>query len=163
MKGTVRSAMLVASGILAVAVMARPTMAEGPAASSGWTLHIDAKLHFPGKPDMIAHHFCKAVRGGITECHLYDSDEANARLVGVEVIVGPEVYGQFTAEEKAMWHYHKVEIPKVSATLPDLSPEEGAKVVKGIEETYGKIYLLWDPAHGDLPTGHPTVTVLGLH
>jgi hypothetical protein len=59
-----------------------------------------------------------------------------------------------------MWHYHKTEIAKVSATLPDLSPEEAAKVVKSIEETYGKIYLVWDPGLQSLPTGNPSVTVL---
>ena len=109
---------------------------------------------------MIAHHACKAVAGGMTQCLLFESDEPDARLVGVEVIVGPEVYGAFSAEEKAMWHYHKTEIPKVQATLPDLSAEEAAKVVKSIEETYGKIYLLWDPSANNVATGSPSVTIL---
>ncbi len=137
-----------------------PSMAADPKPAEGWTLHIDAKLHFPGKPDMIAHHYCKPVAGGLTECQLYDSDSPNARLVGTEVIVSPDVYKRFSAGEKKMWHYHKVEIPKVSATLPDLSAEDAAKVVKSIEDTYGKIYLLWDPAKGDRPVGRPTVTIL---
>ncbi len=134
--------------------------AAGPQPSEGYTLHIDAKLHFPGQPDMIAHHYCKGVAGGLTECLLFDSDAPDARLVGVEVIVGPDVYATFSADEKMLWHYHKEEIPKVSATLPDLSAEEAAKVVKSIEDTYGKIYLLWDPGTTNVPTGQPSVTVL---
>ena len=51
--------------------------------SEGWTLHIDAIKHFPGNPDLIAHHYCKAVVGGLLECRLYDSDAPDARLVGV--------------------------------------------------------------------------------
>lgn len=128
--------------------------------SEGWTLHIDAKKHFPGNPELIAHHYCKGVAGGFYECQLYDSDAPDARLVGVEVVVPAETYNKFSAQEQAMWHYHKTEIPKVQATLPDLSPEEAAKVLKSLEETYGKIYLLWDPSSGDLPIGNPNVYVL---
>ena len=134
--------------------------AGNPRASDGWTLHISAKMHFPGKPEMLAHHYCKGVSGGLTECQLYDSNAPDARLVGVEVIVDPATYAKFSAAEKATWHYHRVEIPLVAATLLDMSPEEAAKVLKKIEDTYGKIYLLWDPALQSLPTGKPSITVL---
>ena len=133
--------------------------AGNPKPSEGWGLHIDALLHFPGKPGMVAHHYCKPVQG-LIECQLYDSDAPNARLVGIETIVDAATYAKFPEAEKRMWHYHKTEIPKVSATLPDLSAEEAAKVVKSIEETYGKIYLAWDPGLETLPAGSPSVTIL---
>jgi hypothetical protein len=76
------------------------------------------------------------------------------------VIVSPETYKTFSAAEKARWHYHKAEMPKVSATLPDLSPEEAAKVVKEIEGTYGKVYLLWDPGKGQPAVGQPSLSIL---
>jgi hypothetical protein len=136
----------------------KPTMATKP--SDGWTLHIDAKMHFPGKSDMIAHHYCKSVAGGLTQCQIYDSDNPDARLVATEVIVGPETYNKFDAKEKKLWHYHKTEIPKVDAKLPDLSADEAAKTVKSIEETYGKVYILWDPSKQDLPIGRPTLSIL---
>jgi hypothetical protein len=41
--------------------------------TEGWTLHIDAKRHFPSKPNLLAHHYCKEVSGGLTECQIYDS------------------------------------------------------------------------------------------
>lgn len=110
--------------------------------SAGFTLHIDAEKHFPGNDKKIAHHYCKPVSGGLTECQLYDSDTKDARLVGVETIVDTKTWQGFSDEEKGVWHYHKEEIPKINAKLPDLSAEEAAKVVKSIEETYGKIYLL---------------------
>ncbi len=128
--------------------------------TEGWTLHIDAKRHFPSKPNLLAHHYCKEVSGGLTECQIYDSDRPDAKLVGVEVIVSPETYQTFSAAEKARWHYHKTEIPKVSATLPDLSPEEAAKVVKKLEGTYGKVYLLWDPGKGQPAVGQPSLSIL---
>lgn len=128
--------------------------------ASNFALHIDAERHFPGDDKKIAHHYCKQVSGGLTECQLYDSDSPNARLVGVELVVPTDTYNQFDDTEKALWHYHKEEIPKVNAKLPDLSQDEAAKVVKSLEETYGKVYLLWDPSKGDQPVGQPSVNVL---
>lgn len=127
--------------------------------SSGWDLHIDAIRHFSGKAEMVAHHYCKQV-SGMWECQLFDSDSADARLVGVEVVVDTPTYNSFTQAEKANWHYHKEEIPKVEAKLPDLSAEEAAKVVATLEETYGKIYLLWDPGLGNQPVGNPSLNIL---
>jgi hypothetical protein len=127
--------------------------------ADGWTLHIDAKKHVPKIPDMIVHHYCKKVSGGLVECQLYDSDKPDARLIGVEVIVGKETWNKFSNKEKSLWHYHKTEIPKVEATLPDVSAEEGAKILQGIEETYGKVFILWNPANIE-PVGKPVVSIL---
>ena len=128
--------------------------------SDGWTLHIDAKRHIPKMPDLVVHHYCKQVSGGLTECQLYDSDKPDARLIGVEMVVGAETYKKFSSKEKALWHYHKIEIPKVDAVLPDLSPEEAAKTLKGMEESYGKVYILWNPAKSESPVGKPVISIL---
>ncbi|HEV2358288.1 MAG TPA: DUF1264 domain-containing protein [bacterium] len=133
---------------------------DSPRPTEGWTLHITAKMHFPGKPEMLAHHFCKTVAGGLIECQLYDSAAPDARLVGVETIVSAATYAKFSPAEKALWHYHRVEIPLVSAAVLDMSPDEAAKVVNSIVDTYGKIYLVWDPSVQSLPTGRPSITVL---
>jgi len=164
MRRNMRMALIVAAVVGVAWLLAAASIQRAPAAgakpSDGWTLHITAKMHFPGKPAMLAHHFCKTVSGGLTECQLYDSGAPDARLVGVEMIVDPATYAKFSEAEKALWHYHRVEIPLVAATLLDMSPEEAAKVLNHIEDTYGKIYLLWDPALQTLPTGRPSITVL---
>ncbi len=126
----------------------------------GFTLHIDAEKHFPGDDKRVAHHYCKQVKGGMVECQLYDSDDKDAGLVGVETVVPTDVWKGFDAKEQSLWHYHREEIPKVNAKLPDLSPEEAAKVVETLNETYGKIYLLWDPTKSELPIGQPSITML---
>ncbi len=126
----------------------------------GFNLHIDAEQHFPGDDKKIAHHYCKQVKGGMFECQLYDSDDKDARLVGVETVVDTKTWQGFDAGEKGLWHYHKEEIPKINAKLPDLSEEEAAKVVETLNETYGKVYLLWDPAVSELPVGNPSITIL---
>lgn len=136
-------------------------VAAGTTPTQGWTLHIDAQKHFgDAHPNEIAHHWCKPVSGGLFECQIYDSDAPDARLVEVETIVAPAVYNAFSPSEQAYWHYHKVEIPKVNAVLPDMTPEQAAKTLASMSDTYGKVWMLWDPASSINPVGAPTVVVL---
>lgn len=130
--------------------------------SQGWNLHIDAEQHFgTAHPKEIAHHWCKAVSNGLSECQIYNSDAPDAQLVAVETIVSAPTYKSFPADEQAMWHWHKTEIAKVNATLPDTPPDQVKKIVDSLTDTYGKIWLLYDPmATNGLPTGEPSVTVL---
>ena len=142
----------------------KPAEASAPAMpSAGWTLHIDALKHFGGgHPSQVAHHWCKAVAGGLLECQIYDSDAANARLVEIETVVPPAVWKTFSKSEQALWHYHRVEIPKVSATLPGMPPAQQKSVVASMLETYGKLWLLWNPLDtaSGWPTGKPSIIVL---
>ncbi|SDW26425.1 DUF1264 domain-containing protein [Marinobacter mobilis] len=123
--------------------------------TSGWALHIDAKRHITGDVNAVAHHYCKELPGGVTACQLYDSDALNARLVGVEFIIGAEAYAALPETEQALWHYHKEEIGVVDPVMPDMTEEEAAEFVKSVEETYGKIFLIWNTAQDELPVGQP--------
>lgn len=83
-----------------------------------------------------------------------------AKLVGVETIVPTAVWQTLSASKRALWHYHKVEIKKVHATLPGLSEAEAAKAIASISKTYGKVWILWDPAKSKDPIGQPSITIL---
>ncbi len=163
---TVLSAIALCAAFIAGALVARSLppagAATGPQPTQGWTLHIDAEKHFGDQhPTEIAHHWCKPVENGLTECQLYSSDAPNATLIGVETIVSPATYKSFPASEQSLWHYHRDEIPKVNATMPDLSADDAKKVTASILDTYGKIWLLYDPmSTNNQPTGEPSVTVL---
>lgn len=141
---------------------ATPTSAAATGPSQGWTIHIDAEKHFgDAHATEIAHHWCKPVSGGMTECQIYDSDAADAHLVGAETIVSPAVYKSFSPQEQALWHYHKTEIPKVNAKLPDMTPAQAKQLIAQISDTYGKIWIMYDPmSTNNLPTGQPAVVVL---
>ena len=134
-------------------------MAPGPA--NGYTLHIDADQHFgDAHPSEIAHHWCKPINANLSECQLYDSDGPGAKLVGVETIVPTAVWKTFSPAEQKLWHYHRVEISKVHATLPDTPKDQQQKVIASLLETYGKVWILWDPASSDNPTVQPSITIL---
>ncbi len=124
--------------------------------TTGWTIHIDAKRHIAGDLDAIAHHYCKGgLPDGVIACQLYDSDEKNARLIGVEFIIGADAYAALPETEQTLWHYHKEEIETLDPVLPEMTEEEAKEFVKSIEETYGKIFLVWDSPKDELPVGQP--------
>ena len=170
MKSRMTVVLLVALLLLVVAYTAVWRHAASPAAAAmagaatgpagNFTLHVDAKRHFPGKASFIAHHWCRPAAGGITECQLYDSDAPNARLVGVEVIVPTATWKTYSKSEQALWHSHRVEIPKVDAVLPGMSAADAKKTLASLLDTYGKIYLLWDASVDNRPMGQPLVYVL---
>jgi Protein of unknown function (DUF1264) len=135
------------------------TMPGGP--TGGYTLHIDADFHFGSPhPHEIAHHWCKTISPTLTECQLYDSDGPGAKLVGVETIVPASVWATFTPSEQALWHYHKTELKKIHATLPDTPKDKQAAIIAAISNTYGKVWILWDPMTSTNPIGQPSITVL---
>lgn len=134
-------------------------MSGGP--TEGYSLHIDADKHFgDAHPSEIAHHWCKKVSASIFECELFEGDGPHARLVGVEAIVPASVWKTFSASEQKLWHYHKVELTKIHAVLPDTPKDKQAGIIAMISPTYGKIYILWDPMTTDNPIGQPSITVL---
>lgn len=124
--------------------------------TKGWTIHVDAKRHVAGDLQAVAHHYCKGgLPGGLTQCQLYDSDASNARLIGVEVIIGADAYAGLPEGEKSLWHYHKEELTQVDPVLPEMTEEEATAFAESIEETYGKIFLIWNHPLDSLPVGQP--------
>lgn len=151
--------------LIALAVTFGPSGAASAAhgmPATGWTVHIDAQKHFANHPTEWAHHWCRPAAGvpGMLECQIYGSDDSNAAMVATEVIVPPAAWKKMSASERAYWHYHKTEIPKVNAKMPDVSAAVAKKTVAQITDTYGKIYVLWDPMDGKGPTGAPTINSL---
>lgn len=152
--------------LIALAVTFGPSGAASAAhgmPATGWTVHIDAQKHFPNHPNEWAHHWCRPVSGvpGMLECQIYPSDASNAAMVATEVIVPPGVWKKMSASERATWHYHKTEIAKVNMKMPDVSAAVAKKTAAQIGDTYGKIYVLWDPMDGKGPVGPPGLGTLG--
>lgn len=52
-----------------------------------------------------SHHFCSASpTKGVRQCIIYDSDKANARLIGIEYVIDSAVFEGLPEEEKKFWH-----------------------------------------------------------
>ncbi|GAA6000593.1 hypothetical protein JCM10207_004567 [Rhodosporidiobolus poonsookiae] len=122
------------------------------------------------KSAVSAHHFCACVRhdgdrGKVRQCLIYDSDKADARLIGIEYVVDEEVFRNLPEEEKVYWHSHKHEVESgqlniisksfVPGAAEDIA-EQGA--MKELHRTYGKTIHTWAiDRHPTVPLGPPSV------
>ncbi|MBI4288437.1 MAG: DUF1264 domain-containing protein [Chloroflexi bacterium] len=146
-----RHALFLAAAVVLIIVVgavacSRPPQGAPPSSPAfGYTLHIDAIKHINTAPELVVHHYCKSITDQVSQCLLFDKDGPNARLIGVETIISPQMYAALPEAEKPNWHYHKTEIPQVDAKLPGLSEKEAAAVVAKLEDTYGKVVIFWEP------------------
>lgn len=131
-------------------------------------LHIQAIRHLmPDSDDVndpklqtIVHHHCKAYDDGTLICLMFHSGMKDQdKPIGFEYIIPSAQYNTLPEQEKRYWHYHKSEIPRAHATMPDMTAEEVAKVLPAINETYGKVIYFQQP-HDKLPLGEPYVLIV---
>ena len=116
-------------------------------------------LHFySGHPDrqVIAHHFCSHLNDDVLQCVIYDTNQSNARLIGVEYIISEKLFKTLPEDEKKLWHSHRYEVKSgqlVALHLPDMAEKA---LMKDLETTYGKTWHFWQVDRGDeLPLGIP--------
>jgi hypothetical protein len=79
---------------------------------------------------------------------LFDTNQKNATLIGIEYMLTPQDYMKLPEREKPYWHYHftKFASNRADPHFPMLSAEDEKKVLKMIEEdSYGKVILTWNP------------------
>ncbi|KAK3023496.1 hypothetical protein RJ639_045083 [Escallonia herrerae] len=55
------------------------------------------------------HHFVTRINHDFLQCAVYDSDESNARLIGVEYIVSGRLFETLEPQEQKLWHSHAYE------------------------------------------------------
>lgn len=147
-----------------------PRQIDYPAILGFNDLHIEAINHL--NPNMTSSHNGTDVRNLIVHhhCKMYDDMSAACLLFptgmndqdkpyGIEYVITSQQYQELPQEEKKYWHYHLTELPKVNATLPDLTSEEAAKLKPILDETYGKVIYFWQ--YGDkYPIGEPQVVII---
>ena len=156
---------VVLAGALAFGHIAPDTAAQdatptGTNPSAGERDHIDLAIHFAWEPELIGHHWCKAVAGGFFECLIYASDDPDAPLMAIEEVVDEATYNSFDPAEQQLWHSNVVEAASgADPNRPAPSLEEAAaEAEEAGGATYGKLILFGDPETvGQLPMGEPRV------
>lgn len=146
--------------------LSRPEAAAKATAADGHVIHVTAPHLIDGKVRGPFHHYCKIVSPEpFIECLLYETDDNNAKLVGVEYIVAKIV----TRDEKVlpkkvlkkMWHDHAVEGVLGNVKVLDMPPEKAQEFADMVAKTDGIIFSLW-PHGAKLPTGKVSIgTMVG--
>ena len=103
-----------------------------------------------------ANHFCTHLTEDFHQCVIYESNQTNARLIGVEYIVSERLFKTLPEEEKKLWHSHHYEVTSGMLVAPGVpNPAEHA-FMKDLVTTYGKTWHTWQiDRNDDLPLGIP--------
>lgn len=108
------------------------------------------------KRQVIAHHYCSHLGEDMMQCVIYDSDKADAKLIGIEYIISAKLFQSLPADEKKLWHSHVHEVKSgqlIAPRIPDVAEKE---LMKDLIGTYGKTWHTWQVDRGDqLPLGIP--------
>ena len=90
------------------------------------------------KFQIITQHFCMSRSEEMHQCLLYDSNEKNAKLLGVEYIISDRLYRELPDAEKKYWHPHAYEVLAGGLIAPSMKPEDEQTFMKALLTTWGK-------------------------
>jgi hypothetical protein len=120
--------------------------------------HVCGFHFYSGDPERAVRveHYCSHANGDVFQCIVYDSDRPNARLIGIEYIIGEALFRQLPEDEKKLWHSHRYEVMSGQLTAPGSTPAEEKALMLDLVNTYGKTWNLWQVDRGDkVPLGLP--------
>ncbi|MBB2203293.1 OBAP family protein [Gluconacetobacter tumulisoli] len=103
-----------------------------------------------------ANHFCTHLTEDFHQCVIYEANQPNAKLIGIEYIVSERIFKTLPEEEKKLWHSHQYEVKSGMLVAPGVpNPGEHA-FMADLVTTYGKTWHTWqiDRDH-DFPFGIP--------
>lgn len=105
-----------------------------------------------------AHHFCGHQNDEMRQCLIYNSAEADARLIGLEYIISENLFLTLPDEEKPLWHTHEFEVKSGVLFMPGIPGPVQRLDLEKVCKTYGKTVHFWQVDKGDnLPLGLPQI------
>jgi hypothetical protein len=98
---------------------------------------LTAVRHVFDDPTLRVFHYCTPHHNIMAVCSLFDTDQKNATLIGIEYMLTPQDYMKLPEREKPYWHYHVTEFApnRADPHFPMLSAEDEKKVLKMIEDS----------------------------
>jgi hypothetical protein len=150
--GTITPALLSISSITAQAQQTNnSTVSNSSKPVDGYggppTGPLTAVRHVFDDPTLRVYHFCKPNDMVMMVCQLYDSNSANATLIGIEYMIDSKAYKALPDREKPNWHYHQEEFSpdRADPKFPQLNEQKQKEWLKKLEESYGKVIITWNP------------------
>jgi hypothetical protein len=104
---------------------------------------------------MEAHHYCGHLNEDVIQCVLFDGNEENAKLIGVEYVVSGAVFAKLPEEEKHFWHSHVHEVRSGQLIAPGIPEVAEHELMEKLSGTYGKTWHTWHTDQQQLPVGAP--------
>ncbi|GGT20887.1 OBAP family protein [Streptomyces griseoviridis] len=108
-----------------------------------------------------ATHFCVHLRHDLHQCVIFDRNAPDARLIGIEYIIGEERFRALPEDEKRLWHSHHYEVKSGTLTAPGIPDLAEHTYFTDLVSTYGKTFHTWQYDRDDFPYGIPQL-MMGL-
>ncbi|CAI9782900.1 unnamed protein product [Fraxinus pennsylvanica] len=98
------------------------------------------------------HHYVSRRNQDFLQCAVYDSEDPNGRLIGVEYIISDRIFETLGPKEQKLWHSHGLWVnPRVPEMIQ--KPE-----LRDLAQSYSKFWCTWQVDRGDrLPLGAPAL------
>eukprot|EP00742_Colponemidia_sp_Colp-10_P010425 GILJ01011448.1.p1 GENE.GILJ01011448.1~~GILJ01011448.1.p1 ORF type:complete len:293 (+),score=34.51 GILJ01011448.1:143-1021(+) len=123
-------------------------------------------LHFYSgelQRQVVAHHYCHHLNADMHQCVIYDGNDKNSKLIGVEYIISEKLFDALPDEERKYWHSHNYEVKSGMLIAPRVPTAVENEVMKDLVRTYGKTIHTWQVDRGDvLPLGPPQLMMAPL-
>jgi hypothetical protein len=107
---------------------------------------------------MEAHHYVKQLSEDMYQAIIFDGNDEDAKIMGVEYIITEKLFKTLPEEEKKLWHSHHYEVKSGTLIAPGIPEVAEHELMEKLVSTYGKTIHTW---HTDqqrtLPIGSPMI------
>jgi hypothetical protein len=105
---------------------------------------------------MEAHHYCGHLNEEVIQCVIFDGNEEDAKIMGIEYIVSRGLFEALPPDEKRLWHSHVHEVRSGQLVAPGIPEVAEHELMKKLAGTYGKTWHTWSTDQKlELPLGVP--------
>ena len=107
---------------------------------------------------MEAHHYVQQLNEDLYQAIIFDGNDKDAKIMGVEYIITEKLFKTLSNEEKLLWHSHHHEVKSGTLIAPGIPEVAEHELMEKLVSTYGKTIHTW---HTDqqrsLPVGAPMI------
>ena len=107
---------------------------------------------------MEEHHYVNQLNEDVYQAIIFDGNENEPKIMGVEYIITAKLFKTLSEEEKKLWHSHHHEVKSGSLIAPGIPELAEHELMEKLVSTYGKTIHTW---HTDqqrkLPLGAPMI------
>jgi len=126
----------------------------------GFNAYLDGFHFYNGNinAQMEAHHYVNQINEDVYQAIIFDGNEKDAKIMGIEYIITAKMFAQLTQEEKALWHSHRFEVASGSLIAPGIPEIAEHELMEKLISTYGKTIHTWHTDQDrNLPVGSPMI------
>lgn len=103
-------------------------------------VYLDGFHFYNGNMDaqMEAHHYVTQLNEDLYQAVIFDGNDEDAKIMGVEYIVTERLFKELSDEEKLLWHSHHYEVKSGTLIAPGIPEDIEHELMEKLVSTYGK-------------------------